>query len=67
MKTGFQSQPAKQPLKPVFTLKNGYARNANEFLQDDTFQFIFSFEFLYPRKCHASTENNLFRFVHPNH
>jgi len=41
MKTGFQSQPAKQPLKPVFTLENGYARNADDFLQDDTFIYIF--------------------------
>lgn len=41
MKTGFQSQPAKQPLKPVFTLENGYARNADDFLQNDTFNLYF--------------------------
>ena len=32
------------------------------------FNFIFSFERLYPFKCHASTgENNFFLFVHPKH
>lgn len=45
MKTGFQSQPAKQPLKPVFTLENGYARKANVFLQDDTFNLYFLLNF----------------------
>ena len=62
MKTGFQSQPAKQPLKPVFTLENGYARDADDFLQDDTFIYIFFWIFISAQVSRINREEQLISF-----